>query len=518
MLAPGTLIDRYELVCHIGDGGMAHVWAARQRGLHGFEKLVALKIIHSRYAEDPSFRRMFLDEARLVSSIQHRNVAQVFDLGETSSLLYLVMEYVEGDSLFSLIAPQNTVPIPIALRIAAEACAGLDAAHGLTDEHGRARNVVHRDVSPQNVLLGTNGDVKLIDFGIAHARDRSAAATSVDEVKGKVRYMAPEQARREALGPFTDVFGIGATLFRMIAGRAPYAAEDDLTTIQALASGAPPLHRLPPDVSPRVVDTILRAIAPAVADRFKTAGQLGDALETLLESEARPDVGRWVNANLSERAIERRSRLGARALGRSEEPGDAPPRIRPRSEPPKVPDLGNTESTSGGPPGFMDVNALIARAREEPARSDPPADEENAGGRSGATSAPPKKPAASTGKAGSSVLGPAAALKLGLLTIVVVVIALALLLFLPSVVRDRAIATAREAGVTMTIERVGVGLGGISLRGIGATVPRTPGITAKAQEIHVGLTGKEARVLGLEVHLEGRRSDLEAGIAALVAD
>src|SRR5205085_589060 len=130
--------------CRIGDGGMAHVWAARQRGMHGFEKLYALKIIHSRYADDPAFRTMFIDEARIVSSIEHPNVARVYDLGETSSMLYLVMEYVDGESLFGLTAPQRSVPTGVALRIAADACAGLHAVHSLVKEDtGQSRNVVH---------------------------------------------------------------------------------------------------------------------------------------------------------------------------------------------------------------------------------------------------------------------------------------------------------------------------------------------------------------------------------------
>jgi serine/threonine-protein kinase len=508
VLLPGSFVDRYQLVCHIGDGGMAHVWAAQQRGAHGFEKLVALKVIHSRFAADAAFRAMFVDEARLVSSLRHPNVAQVIELGEASSLLYLAMEYVDGESLFSLLAPQRTVPLPIALRIAADTCAGLHAVHGLVDGSGRSRNVVHRDVSPQNLLLGSSGEVKLIDFGIAQARDRTAAATEVDAVKGKARYMAPEQARKEPLGPYTDVFGVGATLFRMLSGRAPYAAETDLETLRALIDKRAPAHRLPDDLPARVVDAIERAIAVDVADRFRDAREFGDALESLLVYEPRPDVGRWVNAHLSEEALGRRAMLNASKVTPAEV--GAPARLRPPSSAPPAAPRGEDDK----PPAFMDVNALIARAKQE--ASGAPDDEASAPAADGP--AKPKKTAAAPTRPKKKAPSRNSAMKLGVAAIGVVLGTILLLLLLPKLARERAVATARESGWSITIDRVGVGFDGVTLHDVVATSAALPGATATVQEIHAGLTGKDIRFEGVDLALRGRRKELESGIAKLVAD
>ncbi len=502
---------------------MAHVWAARQRGAHGFEKLVAVKVIHSRFAEDETFRAMFLDEARIVSQIQHRNVAQVLDLGETGSLLYLVMEYVDGESLFALTAPQQTVPVPIAVRIAADACAGLQAVHSLVDVNGRSRNVVHRDVSPQNLLLGTNGEVKLIDFGLAHARDRVASATGVGVVKGRARYMAPEQARGEAIGPYTDVFALGATLFRMLAGHAPYAASSDAQTMQALLASAPALHALPPSIPPAVAEAVRRAIAPDVAARFQTARELGAALEEALAAEGRtPDVNAWVNANLGDSARERRARLfdGASAA--------APPMRA------QVPSLPSRHAAAPAPgvakaPSFMDVGALVAKAARGEAAGPPPVqpreapdapddlEDEIIRGAHLPDPAPEQKAPVPAPRTNAS--GTGRALKLALLALAVVLVSVGVLFLAPRLVRDRAITLAREAGFEVTIEGVGVGFGGVTLRGVTAKAMRTPGIAARIEEVHLtGLSGREVRVLGLDARLEGPRADLEVGIAALIAN
>lgn len=522
MLAPGFVIDRYELVCPIGDGGTAHVWAARQRGAHGFEKLVAVKVIHSRFAEDKAFREMFLDEARIVSQIQHPNVAQVLDLGETGSLLYLVMEYVDGESLFALTAPQQKVPVPIAVRIAADACAGLQAVHSLVDASGRSRNVVHRDVSPQNLLLGSSGEVKLIDFGLAQARDRVAAATAIGVVKGRPRYMAPEQARGEAVGPYTDVFALGATLFRMLAGHAPYAATTDGQTMQALLASAPALHPLPPSIPPAVVEAVRRAIAPDVAARFQTARELGAALEEALSAEGRPpDVNAWLNANLGDGARERRARLfdGASAA--------APPI---RTQVPSLPSSHAAAPQPGGAkaPSFMDVGALVAKAARGEAGSPPPVQAREAPEAPddledviirGVHLPDPAPEQKAPVPAPRTAAGTGRALKVAILALVVVLVSVGFLFLAPALVRDRAVALAREAGFEVTIEGVGVGFGGVTLRGVTAKAMRTPGIGARIEEIHLpGLAGREVRVLGLDARLEGPRSDLEVGIAALVAD
>src|SRR6185295_5992065 len=156
-LVPGYRLDRYELLCPIASGGMATVWLARLRGKRGFEKLFAVKMIKGEYTADPRFQEMFLDEARIASAIEHPNVAHIIDLGEQDGLLYTVMEWVDGESLAKIARLaqklENPMPISIALRIIGEACAGLHAAHELRDENDQRLGVVHRDVSPQNILV-----------------------------------------------------------------------------------------------------------------------------------------------------------------------------------------------------------------------------------------------------------------------------------------------------------------------------------------------------------------------------
>src|SRR2546430_11137552 len=205
---------------------MASVWLARLQGKHGFEKIVAVKTILPNFAADPRFRQMFLDEARIASRIEHANVARILDLGEQHDLLYLVMEWVDGDALSKLsrtVEKNNQqVPLGILLRIVKDACAGLHAAHELCDPRGQVLGVVHRDVSPHNILVNSNGAAKVIDFAVAKARDRHAEETSTGILKGKIHYMAPEQAMGKPVDRRADVWAIGAILYRMLAGKAPF--------------------------------------------------------------------------------------------------------------------------------------------------------------------------------------------------------------------------------------------------------------------------------------------------------
>src|SRR5262249_54070569 len=163
---------------------------------------------------------MFLDEARIASGIQHPNVAQILDLGEQDATLYIVMEWVDGESLSKIrkIAQKKGVPLPLglALRILSDACAGLHAAHELADRQGKSLGVVHRDVSPHNILVGSAGSVKVIDFGVAKARDRGAGETRSGIVKGKLRYMAPEQAQGRALDRRADLWALGVCLYELV--------------------------------------------------------------------------------------------------------------------------------------------------------------------------------------------------------------------------------------------------------------------------------------------------------------
>src|SRR5579872_6472081 len=196
-LGPGARLGRYELLLPIAYGGMARVWAARQHGQRGFSKTVAIKTILPHLAHNPEFEKMFLDEARIAAGVHHPNVTEIYDLGEEGRVLYLAMEWVNGDSLVHLLRGmqgKTSQPIEprIAARIIADACAGLHAAHELTDDDGRLLNVVHRDVSPHNILVSLEGTVKMTDFGVAKALGQTHQETAAGQVKGKVAYMAPE--------------------------------------------------------------------------------------------------------------------------------------------------------------------------------------------------------------------------------------------------------------------------------------------------------------------------------------
>jgi len=315
-LSLGYRLDRYELLCPIAQGGMASVWVARQVGKHGFEKLVAIKTILPEHAEDPQFRAMFLDEAHLASGIEHPNVTQILDLGEEHDVLYLVMEFVDGDSLSKLLhtlrKKKVELPLGVSLRVLAETCGGLHAAHELRDKKGALLGVVHRDVSPQNVLVSTAGHAKLIDFGIAKARDRLSGETTAGLLKGKIHYMAPEQALGKPIDRRADVWAIGAMLYHLVAGRPPIEAENQLGVLHRLASGEPP-DPLPRGTPPAVEELVGRALAFEPENRIATAGEMQVALEEAMARSGvvttAADVSRFVREHRGDHAEKRRAAI-----------------------------------------------------------------------------------------------------------------------------------------------------------------------------------------------------------------
>ncbi len=302
---------------------MATVWVARLKGKHGFERMVALKAILPALAQDPRFRQMFLDEARIASRVEHVNVAQILDLGEQDGNLYLVMEWVDGDSLSNLSRvlerAKGTTPLWVLLRVLAEACAGLHAAHELCDEAGRPLGVVHRDVSPQNILIGSNGVAKVIDFGVAKARGRAAEDTSAGTIKGKLHYMAPEQAIGTVVDRRADVWAIGAVLYRLLANRPAYEGDNALATLNLLISRMPPPD-LPSTVPSAVTSVVMKALAPDPNDRYATAAELQRELEKILHdsplSTTNRDVAAFVATHLGPQLAARRSAISAALEGK----------------------------------------------------------------------------------------------------------------------------------------------------------------------------------------------------------
>ncbi len=293
-LRAGDRVGRYELLSVIGRGGFALVWLARMRASRGFEKLVAVKAIRPELAVDASFEKMFVDEARIAAAIDHPNVARVFDFGDENGVLYLVMEYIRGEPLTVLTraASKRGTPLPfhIAAAIVADTCAGLHAAHELTSG-GHPLGVIHRDVSPQNILVDESGVPKLVDFGIAKAMGRLSADTAEGLHKGKVRYMAPEQiVPRTAVDRRVDVWASGAVLYELIEGRPIHEGPNDVARLHALVAGHP-IPPFRPEVPPEIAGVCFRALAHDPSQRWSSALEMREAL---LDALAR--VGRRVSS------------------------------------------------------------------------------------------------------------------------------------------------------------------------------------------------------------------------------
>jgi len=278
----GDTFGGYEILSKLSSGGMATLYLARRDGASGFSKHVAVKVVHEHLAEDPTFVEMFVDEALLSSRIHHPNVVHIEELRELDGQHFLVMEYVSGVSLHQLMGRlarlgRRMTP-DLAVYVAVQVADGLHAAHELTDANGRLEGLVHRDVSPQNVLLAWEGYVKLIDFGVAKARSRIQQTTSAS-LKGKLRYMAPEQAGGVEVDRRTDVYALGIVLWEMLCMRPRFRAANDFVLLdQVRAPEHVSVRPYNPDVSPGLDAVLKKALAPAPRDRFGTAQEFRQAL------------------------------------------------------------------------------------------------------------------------------------------------------------------------------------------------------------------------------------------------
>lgn len=278
MFDVGDEVGDYEIVARIKSGGMATLFLARRRGASGFAKHVAIKVVHPHLAEDPQFVRMFVDEALLSAKIHHPNVVHVEELREVDGQHFLVMEYVDGCSLAQLMRElakrQRRLTPTLASHIAVCIADGLHAAHELKEGDGTSLGVVHRDVSPQNVLLAWQGHVKLIDFGVAKARTRSQQTVGTS-LKGKVRYMAPEQAFGRSIDRRADVYALGIVLWEMLTMRRCFDAEDELALLEQVRKPEiPPPSTLVPEIPRQVDAVVMRALATNPEARYPTAQRL----------------------------------------------------------------------------------------------------------------------------------------------------------------------------------------------------------------------------------------------------
>lgn len=275
------LAGRYELLALAGRGGMGEVWNARLNLPGEIEKLVAVKRMHARLTDDPELRQMFIEEARIAAQIDHPNVVPVFDVVVEEQQVFVVMERVEGITLHELarIAARGgeRLPLPIVLRMLSDACAGLHALHEHHDLDDRALEIVHGDVSPDNLLVATSGATRLIDFGVARSRPYSHRPGS-SRISGKPRFMAPEQARGEALDRRADVWAIGTVLYRLVTGRFPYPGRDEVDFLCMLIDGRA-VDPVPSHVPAPVARVLQRALSVDRDDRHATCAELARDLD-----------------------------------------------------------------------------------------------------------------------------------------------------------------------------------------------------------------------------------------------
>jgi CRP-like cAMP-binding protein len=277
---------RYQLLKRIGLGGMAEVYAARSHTLDGFEKDLVIKCMREDLTDDQEFVSMFIDEARISSSLSHPNIVQVFDFGQVGVTYYLAMEYVHGCDLQRVLqlpeVQARGLEAPLALLIMGETLKGLEYAHAKTGKGGEPLGVIHRDISPQNIMVSADGTVKLTDFGIAKVRGR-ANETQPRLLVGKLAYMAPEQAHAGAvLDKRADIFACGVVLWEMLAGRPMYVGTTDVLLKRVREASIPPLSGVRPDVPGALAELTMRALARDAAARYQSAREFGQAIHGAL--------------------------------------------------------------------------------------------------------------------------------------------------------------------------------------------------------------------------------------------
>lgn len=319
-LRAGDTLGRFQLLVPIGEGGMGRVWVAREQGSAHRPRLVAIKTALAEGAAAEEYWNVLLDEARIASMIHHPNVCAIHALNREGAVVYLVMDWSDGGTLRELLdaMPENRLEPTLAARIVGHVCAGLQAAHELLGKDGSPLGVVHRDVSPQNVLLSSGGRVQITDFGVAKARGQLHAPTQTGEVKGKLSYMAPEQVTTKDVDRRADIFALGCVLYEASCGVRPFHGGDALATLYQLLEQevVPPSQRLP-DYPAALERIVLKALERNPEARFQTIEEMGRALESWLASERAMigdrQVAQVVTTALGER-IARRARAVESAL------------------------------------------------------------------------------------------------------------------------------------------------------------------------------------------------------------
>ena len=284
-------IPHFDVVTRLGTGGMGRVYLARRTGAHGFEKLLAVKVIHPDKKNEADVRAMFLDEARLVAKLDHPTIAQVFDFGDQDGALYLVMEYVPGLSIDDVLSKSVSVPPLVCATIMASVLRGLHAAHDAKDLDGRPLNVVHRDVTPSNLVLTFGGHMKILDFGIALMRERSAPVTEVGQIRGKPTYISPEQLTGDALDRRTDIYAAFIILYELLTRQKLFTLDKHWRETAENITPPSEFGELPDGLE----QTVMKGLSFAADDRFQSAKEAAQQLETILASSGCETLASFVD-------------------------------------------------------------------------------------------------------------------------------------------------------------------------------------------------------------------------------
>jgi serine/threonine-protein kinase len=387
---PVKRIGRYALHREIAAGGMATVHIGRLSAQAGFSRTVAIKRLHPQFARDPGFVAMFLDEARLAARIQHPNVVSTLDVVAEHDELFLVMEYIQGESVSRvarLVAARGErIPLPIVGAVIVGALNGLHAAHEARDERGAPLDVVHRDVSPQNILIGADGIPRVIDFGVAKAAGR-LQETQTGQLKGKLAYMAPEQFREKEITRSVDVYAASIVLWELLTGKRLFAADSQAATIErVLYSEFQPPTGLVPELPPALDAILARGLSRAPEGRFADAREMAGVVEACLGVASMSEVAAWIAAvagpDLKKRAdlvaaIERESEAAPAAIGSVIAIVAAPPPPPSRISTPTLPlfapkdtddDAAETSPTIAAPAPevFVDARSAVAAPEGSP--------------------------------------------------------------------------------------------------------------------------------------------------------
>lgn len=379
----GTRLGKYQLLRRIATGGMAEIFLARAQAMHGFEKQVVLKRILPQHASSDDFIRMFLAEARLAATLHHPNIVQVYDIGEEAGAYFFTMEYIQGEDLRRLVraARRKQTPIPLAhiLHIIMGMAGGLHHAHEKIGTDGLPLGIVHRDVSPSNVLVTYEGDVKVVDFGIAKAA-AAQNSTIAGTLKGKIPYMSPEQCRGEAVDRRSDIFSIGTLLWELTTGKRLFAGENEFAILNRVAKAdVPPPSSVRPEYPPELEAIVMRALSVDPENRYPSAIDLQIDIEDFAREARLPvssaRMGRFMRAlfddELKAAAAERAS-----APASADVPGGTMI-VSPSSPPEGISDLTPSEvrlhgePTPGLVPGVGGSGTDISFAETPPRRRNP---------------------------------------------------------------------------------------------------------------------------------------------------